>query len=182
MQIDKIKNIFLKTILSILFVFVIYVTYCAIFKVYGSREILKPFVIMTGILVCIYFFIRTGKFFDKIDETEPGVGGEIQLTDALSKLDSIVSIFFSILLYFAVIVFISLFTLKNNFDIPFLSTIALSKLLICPTRFASKSPTSPKFFVLTSSKIESENAEILFCAADPNSNICVESNTSITSE
>ena len=25
--------------------------------------------------------------FDKIDETEPGVGGEIQLTDALSRLD-----------------------------------------------------------------------------------------------
>ena len=27
--------------------------------------------------------------FDRIDETEPSVGGEIQLTDTLQKLDSI---------------------------------------------------------------------------------------------
>ena len=34
-------------------------------------------------------YVLTPDIFDKIDETEPGVGGEIQLTDALSKLDSI---------------------------------------------------------------------------------------------
>ena len=34
-------------------------------------------------------YVLTGDIFDKIDETEPGVGGEIQLTDALSKLDAI---------------------------------------------------------------------------------------------
>ena len=33
--------------------------------------------------------VLTPDIFDKIDETEPGVGGEIQLTDALSKLDAI---------------------------------------------------------------------------------------------
>lgn len=34
-------------------------------------------------------YFLTPDIFDKIKETEPGVGGEIQLTDALSKLDSI---------------------------------------------------------------------------------------------
>lgn len=34
-------------------------------------------------------YVLTPDIFDLIDETEPGVGGEIQLTDALSKLDSI---------------------------------------------------------------------------------------------
>lgn len=34
-------------------------------------------------------YILTPDIFDKIEETEPGVGGEIQLTDALSKLDAI---------------------------------------------------------------------------------------------
>ena len=34
-------------------------------------------------------YVLTPAIFDKIDETEPGVGGEIQLTDALSKLDTI---------------------------------------------------------------------------------------------
>ena len=34
-------------------------------------------------------YVLTPDIFDKINETEPGVGGEIQLTDALSKLDAI---------------------------------------------------------------------------------------------
>lgn len=34
-------------------------------------------------------YVLTPNIFDLIDETEPGVGGEIQLTDALSKLDVI---------------------------------------------------------------------------------------------
>lgn len=34
-------------------------------------------------------YVLTPDIFDRIDETEPGVGGEIQLTDAMSKLDSI---------------------------------------------------------------------------------------------
>lgn len=34
-------------------------------------------------------YVLTPDIFDKIKETKPGVGGEIQLTDALSKLDSI---------------------------------------------------------------------------------------------
>ena len=34
-------------------------------------------------------YVLTPDIFDKIDETEPGVGGEIQLTDALSKLEKI---------------------------------------------------------------------------------------------
>ena len=34
-------------------------------------------------------YVLTPDIFDKIDETDPGIGGEIQLTDALSKLDKI---------------------------------------------------------------------------------------------
>ena len=39
-------------------------------------------------------YVLTPDIFDKIDETVPGVGGEIQLTDALSKLDSIYGVLF----------------------------------------------------------------------------------------
>ena len=39
-------------------------------------------------------YVLTPDIFDKIDETEPGVGGEIQLTDALQKLDSIYGVAF----------------------------------------------------------------------------------------
>ena len=39
-------------------------------------------------------YVLTPDFFDKIDETEAGVGGEIQLTDALQKLDSIYGVTF----------------------------------------------------------------------------------------
>lgn len=34
-------------------------------------------------------YVLTPDIFDKIEETKPGIGGEIQLTDALSKLDTI---------------------------------------------------------------------------------------------
>ena len=39
-------------------------------------------------------YVLTPYIFDKLDETEPGVGGEIQLTDALQKLDSIYGVTF----------------------------------------------------------------------------------------
>lgn len=39
-------------------------------------------------------YVLTPDIFDKIDETKPGVGGEIQLTDALQKLDSIYGVAF----------------------------------------------------------------------------------------
>ena len=39
-------------------------------------------------------YVLTPDIFDKIKETEPGVGGEIQLTDALSKLDLIYGVAF----------------------------------------------------------------------------------------
>ena len=39
-------------------------------------------------------YVLTPDIFDKIDETEPGVGGEIQLTDALQKLNSIYGVTF----------------------------------------------------------------------------------------
>lgn len=39
-------------------------------------------------------YVLTPDIFDKIDETVPGVGGEIQLTDALQKLDSIYGVTF----------------------------------------------------------------------------------------
>lgn len=39
-------------------------------------------------------YVLTQDIFDKLKETEPGVGGEIQLTDALSKLDEIYGVQF----------------------------------------------------------------------------------------
>ena len=39
-------------------------------------------------------YVLTPDIFDKIDETEAGVGGEIQLTDTLQKLDSIYGVAF----------------------------------------------------------------------------------------
>ena len=39
-------------------------------------------------------YVLTSDIFDKIDETGAGVGGEIQLTDALQKLDSIYGVAF----------------------------------------------------------------------------------------
>ena len=39
-------------------------------------------------------YVLTPDIFDRLDETEAGVGGEIQLTDALSKLDSIYGVTF----------------------------------------------------------------------------------------
>ncbi len=39
-------------------------------------------------------YVLTPDIFDKIRETESGVGGEIQLTDALSKLDSVYGLVF----------------------------------------------------------------------------------------
>ena len=39
-------------------------------------------------------YILTPDIFDKIRETEPGVNGEIQLTDALTKLDEVYGILF----------------------------------------------------------------------------------------
>lgn len=39
-------------------------------------------------------YVLTQDIFDKIKETEAGVGGEIQLTDALSKLDGIYGVAF----------------------------------------------------------------------------------------
>lgn len=39
-------------------------------------------------------YVLTPDIIDRIDETEPGVGGEIQLTDALQKLDSVYEITF----------------------------------------------------------------------------------------
>lgn len=39
-------------------------------------------------------YVHTLDIFDKINETEPGVGGEIQLTDALQKLDSMYGVIF----------------------------------------------------------------------------------------
>ena len=39
-------------------------------------------------------YILTPDIFDKIKETEPGVDGEIQLTDALKKLDEVYGILF----------------------------------------------------------------------------------------
>ena len=39
-------------------------------------------------------YILTPDIFDKIKETEPGVDGEIQLTDALTKLDEVYGVLF----------------------------------------------------------------------------------------
>ena len=45
-------------------------------------------------LAIIGRYILTSDIFDKIDQTEPGFNGEVQLTDALSKLDEIYGVKF----------------------------------------------------------------------------------------
>lgn len=45
-------------------------------------------------LAIIGCYVLTPDIFDRINETEAGVGGEIQLTDALSKLDEIYGVAF----------------------------------------------------------------------------------------
>ena len=39
-------------------------------------------------------YVLTPDIFDKLNETKPGVGGEIQLTDALAELDAIYGVTF----------------------------------------------------------------------------------------
>ena len=86
-----------------------------------------------------------------------------KVTLFFSKLFSIVSTFFSILLYLAIIVLISFLALLNNLKIPFFD-VPIEELndLISPTKLASNSPVSPISFVLTSSNMLSEKALILF--------------------
>lgn len=45
-------------------------------------------------LAIMYRYVLTPDIFDKIDETQPGVGGENQLTDAIQKIDSIYGVAF----------------------------------------------------------------------------------------
>lgn len=45
-------------------------------------------------IVIVGRYILTPDIFDKIRQTEPGVDGEIQLTDALTKLDEVYGLLF----------------------------------------------------------------------------------------
>lgn len=64
--------------------------------VYKIRELVEkpPRAEVPSNLAIMGRYVLTPDIFDKIDETQPGVGGEIQLTDALQKLDSIYGVAF----------------------------------------------------------------------------------------
>ncbi len=72
MNLNKIKNIFNKIILIILFLAILYITYCSIFNIYISRVVerldLKPLVIVLGVIVLIFLFIKLKKIFHKVKE------------------------------------------------------------------------------------------------------------------
>lgn len=68
MKSEKIKEYFYKTILSILFILVAHVTYRSIVYRYRSGIEIKPMIIILGIIICIFVFIRLKKLISKIDE------------------------------------------------------------------------------------------------------------------
>lgn len=67
-MLDKLKNIFYKIILIILAVFVAYVCYCSVFKIYGTQEELKPIIIIIGTIFMIIGLICVKRIIDKIDD------------------------------------------------------------------------------------------------------------------
>ncbi len=68
MKIEKIKNILYKVMLVILFILASYVTYCSVFNIYDSKEVLSPIVIILGTIVSICLFIALKKAFTKLQE------------------------------------------------------------------------------------------------------------------
>lgn len=65
---SKIKNFMYKSILIILFIFTIYVTYCSIFNVYKSQLKINSLIIIIGVIVLILTFIQFKKIFGRIKE------------------------------------------------------------------------------------------------------------------
>jgi len=62
---------------------------------YGESSIEKPSVKkLQSDLAITGRYILTEDIFDKIDQKKPGFNGEIQLTDALSKLDELYGVKF----------------------------------------------------------------------------------------
>ncbi len=68
MKIEKIKNILYKVMLVILFILASYVTYCSVFNIYDSKEVLSPIVIISGTIISICMFIALKKVFTKLQE------------------------------------------------------------------------------------------------------------------
>lgn len=69
----KIIDVFYKTILVILCIFVLYASYCAIFNIYDSIEKLSPLVLILGIIVVLFTFVGIRKLINKITEKKSDV-------------------------------------------------------------------------------------------------------------
>ena len=63
-------------------------------NIYKINKILEKHQKSPSNLAVLGRYVLTPDIFDRIDETEPGIGSEIQLTDALQKLDSIYGVTF----------------------------------------------------------------------------------------
>ena len=72
-MLDKLKNIFYKIILIILAVFVAYVCYCSVFKIYGTQEELKPIIIIIGTIFMIIGLVSVKRIIDKVDEKKVNI-------------------------------------------------------------------------------------------------------------
>lgn len=86
MNLKEAKKILYKVLLSILFVLVAYVSYCSIFNIYKPTENLQPIVIVLGVIVCIFAFIRLKNIVAKVEENKS------------NKIAVILSVLFFILL------------------------------------------------------------------------------------
>lgn len=65
---EKVKNIFYKTVLTILIIFVGYVTYCSVFKIYQPKETLNPMVIILATILMILVFTQLKRILKKVPQ------------------------------------------------------------------------------------------------------------------
>ncbi len=97
----KLKNIFYKTILSILFVIVAYITYRSIFDIFAPLQEMKPIVIILGTAVMLFLFIKLKKLINKLNK----------------KQINIIAIILSILFFISLSIFGNLLTCIPSYDL-----------------------------------------------------------------
>ena len=94
-------RILYRTTIYILTIFVVYVTYCSIFNIYTSKEVLKPFVLIIGTTVMITFFVTINKLLKKVPE----------------KKSNIIAIILSFLFFILLAIFGNLITSIPTYDL-----------------------------------------------------------------
>ena len=70
---NKLKNFSYKIIIVILAILITYVTYCSIFNIYRPSIDMKPLIIILGVIVEIFCFIKIRKIIDKIPERRSNI-------------------------------------------------------------------------------------------------------------